>query len=116
MKHLLILSFILSGSLFYAQKIEYNTNRDPIKPQQTQGLRMSPPSKTSGVILCKNNDSSKDPLIIFDGKEISKKELDSIDPNTIESMSVLKNENAVAQYGEKAKNGVIIIQSKRKTK
>jgi len=51
------------------------------------------------------------PLYILDGKEVSS--LDGISPESLESISVLKNESAVAVYGEKGKNGVIIITSKK---
>ena len=57
--------------------------------------------------------TSKDgtPLIILDGKTISKEEFNKIDPGTIESFSVLKGNNATDLYGEQAKNGVVIYSS-----
>ena len=48
------------------------------------------------------------PLIIVNGKEY-KGEMDDIDPNTIASVNVLKDESATALYGDKGKNGVVII-------
>ncbi len=51
-------------------------------------------------------------LFILDGKEISNKTLESLDPESIMSIEVLKGETAVTKYGEKAKNGAIIITSK----
>ena len=36
-----------------------------------------------------------------------------IDPKTIEKMDVLKDKAATDTYGEKAKNGVIIITTKK---
>lgn len=57
-------------------------------------------------------DSSRDPLIILDGKEITKQEMQKINPYDIENMSVLKDKSAVELYGEKGKNGVIIITKK----
>ncbi|MDR2914401.1 MAG: TonB-dependent receptor plug domain-containing protein, partial [Tannerella sp.] len=50
-------------------------------------------------------------LVIIDGAE-SKEDLDSLDPETIESISVFKDETAVSHYGEKGKNGVILITTK----
>ena len=38
--------------------------------------------------------------------------LNSIDPNDIESISVLKDKSAMDIYGDDAKNGVIIITKK----
>jgi hypothetical protein len=51
-------------------------------------------------------------LIIIDGK---KEDIDVslLDPQKIESISVIKGSDAVSKYGRKAKNGVIIIQSKK---
>lgn len=43
------------------------------------------------------------PLILLDGREISAEELFSFDKNSIKSIEVLKDETAIAQYGEKAK-------------
>jgi TonB family protein len=51
-------------------------------------------------------------LVIVDGKEIPRTELGKIDPFSIESITVLKNESAIGLYGEKAKDGVILITMK----
>lgn len=53
-------------------------------------------------------------LIILDGKEITKEQMDAISPNDIEAISVLKDKSAIEAYGEKGKDGVIIITSKVK--
>ena len=53
------------------------------------------------------------PIIFMDGKEVSSSsELNNLDPKIIESISILKDKNAIDLYGEKAKNGVIIIKTK----
>jgi hypothetical protein len=55
------------------------------------------------------------PLIIIDGKEAGEDiNLDSLDPNTIESINVLKGPSAEQAYGEKGKNGVVEITLKKK--
>jgi len=51
------------------------------------------------------------PLYILDGKEILS--IENIEPQDIESISVLKNESSTALYGEKGKNGVILITTKK---
>jgi hypothetical protein len=56
--------------------------------------------------------SEEKPLYILDDKIISQKEFQLIDANNIKSMNVIKNENAIKIYGEKGKNGVVIIKSK----
>ncbi|WP_203257642.1 SusC/RagA family TonB-linked outer membrane protein [Hyunsoonleella ulvae] len=63
---------------------------------------------------------SNDPLIIIDGLPISndgvtgsRGVLASINPNDIDSFSVLKDASATAIYGSRASNGVIIIVTKK---
>lgn len=51
-----------------------------------------------------------DPLIMIDGVESS---LEQINPNDIESVSVLKDASACAVYGAKASAGVILITTKQ---
>ena len=50
------------------------------------------------------------PLILADGMEVS---LNQINPNDIESVSVLKDASASAVYGAKASSGVILITTKK---
>jgi len=75
---------------------------------------------TKKNVILKLDDKEEDlgvikPLIIIDGKEmIHSFGLESLKPDTIESMSVLKGKSATETYGEKGKNGVIIIKLKKK--
>lgn len=57
---------------------------------------------------------SPKPLFILEGKEITEEEMNLIDPEKIESLTVLKDKSAETLYGEKAKNGVIVITLKKK--
>jgi TonB-dependent SusC/RagA subfamily outer membrane receptor len=52
------------------------------------------------------------PLFIVDGKKITNKEIEELDPNNIKSISVLKDDSAISLYGKEAKNGVVLITSK----
>src|SRR5690606_28334806 len=54
------------------------------------------------------NDSS--PLLLVDGVERS---FNNIDPNDIESVTILKDAAAAAVYGVKAAHGVILVKTKR---
>ena len=70
------------------------------------------------VVTTKINQSGKTdspkvdrPLYIVDGKE--SKDIEGISPKSIASISVLKDKSAVELYGEKAKNGVVIITTKK---
>ncbi len=64
--------------------------------------------------------ASNDPLIVIDGMPVegngvagSANLLATINPNDIESISVLKDASAAALYGSRATNGVIIITTKK---
>lgn len=67
--------------------------------------------------------ASNDPLIVIDGLPIdnntiggSRSVLSSINPNDIDSFTVLKDASATAIYGSRAANGVIIISLKKGSK
>ena len=49
------------------------------------------------------------PLFIVDGKEVTSSIMSALDANKIESMTILKGEDATDLYSEKGKNGVILI-------
>ncbi len=55
-------------------------------------------------------DAGRDPLVLVDGIE---RDINNIDPEEIESFSVLKDAAAAAVYGVRGANGVIIINTKR---
>ncbi|MCF8222629.1 MAG: TonB-dependent receptor [Bacteroidales bacterium] len=66
--------------------------------------------------------ASNDPLIIIDGVPIdnnnvsgSSNFLDFVNPNDIETFTVLKDASSTAIYGSRASNGVIIIETKKAT-
>ncbi len=93
--------------------------------------------KTAGVVVTTNSgapgnastirirggsslNASNDPLIVIDGVPISNTNLggspnvlSTINPNDIETFTVLKDASATAIYGSRASNGVIIITTKR---
>ncbi len=52
-------------------------------------------------------------LYILNGKESEKVVIDKINPNDIQDVRVIKNSDALKVYGEKGKNGVIIINTKQ---
>lgn len=52
-------------------------------------------------------------LIVVDGFPSDRGVLDRINPNDIESISVLKGANAAALYGNEATNGVVLVTTKK---
>ena len=108
--------------------------------QLNKGLATSPADllqgKTPGVQITTNSgapgagstirirggsslSASNDPLIVIDGLPISSTGisggdvLNTINPNDIESFSILKDASATAIYGSRASNGVILITTKK---
>jgi TonB-linked SusC/RagA family outer membrane protein len=91
------------------------------------GVQITPSSDGagSGTIRIRGGSSltaSNDPLIVIDGIPIdnntvagSRNFLNIVNPNDIESFTVLKDASATAIYGSRASNGVIIITTKKGT-
>ena len=53
-------------------------------------------------------------LYIIDDKEVTKKEFDNLDTDNIASVNVLKGDAATEKYGDKGKDVVIVITTKKK--
>ena len=58
----------------------------------------------------------KEPVFIVDGSTVPKETLDNMDPDKIATINVYKDEKAIEKYGEKAKNGVVVVRTKKKEK
>ena len=54
-------------------------------------------------------------LWVVDGIEVAPDFINKLDPNRIENITVLKDQSAVATYGQEARNGVVIITTKGDT-
>ncbi|WP_066630846.1 SusC/RagA family TonB-linked outer membrane protein [Labilibacter marinus] len=69
------------------------------------------PGSTAAEILIRGRGSWTDssPLTLVDGVE---RDFNNLDPNEIESISVLKDASATAVYGVKGANGVILVTTK----
>lgn len=86
------------------------------------GLKISPsmgnPGSSSTILIrgISSYNKTKEPLYIVDGKVESSKILTALNPNSIESVQVLKKEEATSLYGSKALNGVILIKTKKLSK
>jgi len=81
------------------------------------GFRAGPlPNNETPVIrrylLNRDFDPKAKPLYIVDGEEVTDP---NINKDSIKSIDVLKDANALKQYGDKGKNGVVIITTKKAT-
>ncbi len=81
-------------------------------PGLTVTQRSGQPGKDGAALRIRGVGTTGDsnPLVIVDGVEAS---LNNIDPNEIESISVLKDASSAAIYGSRAANGVILVTTKR---
>ncbi|CCG53692.1 Putative antirepressor [Flavobacterium indicum GPTSA100-9 = DSM 17447] len=82
---------------------EGNTEMDSVK-------------KTKTVIYKTNSDEKlliegKTPVIIVDGKEIQESELKKVSPEKIVTVDVIKGNQAVNRFGEKGKDGIVVIET-----
>ena len=60
--------------------------------------------------------NGNEPLIVLNNHLVTKAILNDIDPNSIASVTVLKNQAAISLYGEKGKNGAIVLTTKNISK
>lgn len=54
----------------------------------------------------------KDPLILIDGIELSADDLSRLNPDDVQSFSIMKDATATALYGARGANGVILVTTK----
>ena len=67
---------------------------------------------TGGFFFVDSGKGEK-PLFLIDGKKASEQEVKALKPDAIEKIEVLKGDKATGQYGKKAKDGVILITTKK---
>ena len=81
-------------------------------PGVTVTQRSGQPGSDNGTIRVRGTGTfnNANPMVIVDGVEAS---MNDLDPNDIQSVSVLKDAASSAIYGSKAANGVILVTTKR---
>jgi TonB-linked SusC/RagA family outer membrane protein len=104
-----------------SKTIEGRPNANFIQTLQGQvpGLNISTgsgqPGANSTVVLrgIGSINGNIEPLYVIDGVPLNADNFRSINPNDIESISVLKDAGATSIYGNRGANGVIIVKTKR---
>lgn len=93
------------------QKQAVNSSMPAVSPP------LLPPDSSSSRVWLRGVNSfevGKEPLFIVDGIELKEgQNINKIDPNTIESLTVLKSTSATTAYGSRGANGVILIKTKK---
>lgn len=116
----------LTGSVTAIKAEDINrgviTSADELLKGKLTGVQIIPGGGSpgaSGTIRIRGAASlhaSNDPLIVVDGVALAHSSLSSLNPNDIESFSVLKDASAAAIYGSRASNGVILVTTKQGNK
>lgn len=73
-------------------------------------VRLVPENSKTGKHPASGDNATPKPLFVVDGVEQAS--IDNLDPQSIESVSVLKNQSATALYGPRGKNGVVVVTTK----
>lgn len=112
-----------TGSLDRIDSEEFNkgaiVSPENLLAGKSAGVRITTTSGSPGAgaeIRIRNGGSlsaNNSPLIVVDGIPLSGGSLNSINPNEIESYTVLKDASATAIYGSRATAGVVIITTKK---
>lgn len=98
-------------AVYYTLPIQFALDGgDPaVEASTSNGLTKTSIKVTNPVL----KHDEKTPLYVLDGKEITEPEFSALKPNNIQSINVLKGESATKAYGDKGKNGVILITLKK---
>ena len=103
----------------------YNANQLSVMPNVNFALQ----GKVAGLQIVNNANPGADPMIrirgsrsiagfdqplyVINGIPVEQANLAALNPNDIESITILKDAQAVAMYGARAAQGVIVIESKK---
>jgi hypothetical protein len=101
----------LEGSGKISIEIEAKVESLPEKKEDTQEIE-----GYLNTVLINSKSENNQPLYIIDGRVSTPITASSLNPYAIESISILRNKTATTLYGEKAKDGVIIVNLKPTTK
>lgn len=69
-------------------------------------------SSNIGGIEGEYRDNPNEPTFILDGFEVSKEKIFDLDPDRVQSITILKDAAATAIYGSRAANGVVVVETK----
>lgn len=105
----------------FTMPVTFRLNKDSTDMQPTTAGRIAAVSGDAKAKVLQNvlhvlraSEGKETPLLVVDGEEFSVSSLDKLSPDTFESISVLKEEDAINRFGEKGKNGVLLITTKKK--
>jgi len=83
-----------------------------VKKNSSDETQDSTKKKKDNVLIKVSPKLGSEPLYILDGLPMVDGNLNQVDPNNIEHISVLKDSSATAIYGSRGKHGVVLIATK----
>ena len=98
------------GSVLKISYPDYRPASVEVGDQSDYVVLLSPESDRTNRKSSPDSSGKPGPIFVVDGVEQAS--IDDIDPNTIERISVLKNQSSIAVYGSRGKNGVIVVTTK----
>ena len=84
-----------------------------VRVQQADTLNPQKAKKQDVKVTISSITALDKPLLVVNGKEIDSSILGALDPDKIDHITVLKDKKALELYGEKGKDGVILITLKK---
>ena len=122
----------ITGAVTQVSAADFNTGRvvsaEELIRSKVPGVQVSDNNEPGGGVTIRvrgptSINASSDPLFVVDGVPVGtgsggglsagRNPLNFLNPNDIESITVLRDASAAAIYGANAANGVILIQTKR---
>ncbi|MFI0490578.1 M56 family metallopeptidase [Flavobacterium sp.] len=99
---------------FNKKMTEYQDKMENYQEKLRDEIQDKQEAKRDAVEAEKDKTEGKNVLIIINGKrtEASIEDIKKVDPNLIQSMSILKGKNALKKYGKDGENGAIEIITK----
>ena len=98
------------GAVLKISYPDYRPASVEVGDQSDYVVLLSPESDRTNRKSSPDSSGKPGPIFVVDGVEQAS--IDDIDPNTIERISVLKNQSSIAVYGSRGKNGVIVVTTK----
>lgn len=101
-------------SMAYSGSKKSSKQKIPNKANKISNSTLEIHNTFSDEIIKLSNEefeTKNEPLFYINGEKASKKELDILDNKTINSIDVIKINDAVEVFGQKGKNGAIIIET-----
>ena len=80
---------------------------------QSYTAELQEAKQNPAIILLNTKPNGEEPMLIVDGKTVTREDIQALPPESISNIVVMKEEAAIKSYGENAKYGVIIVNTKK---